>query len=149
ELLTGHRPYPTTNQPAHEIARLICEHEPTVPSAIVLKTTSADVPHSAGSSSVAPLSISSTRDGKPDTLRRRPAGDMDAILLTALQKDPRRRYSSVERFGEDIRRQLIGEPIVARPNTLGYRTKKFIRRHQVGVAACLLVAASLIGGMLA
>ena len=61
-------------------------------------------------------------------------GEIDNILLKALQKDPARRYSSVVELSEDIRRYLEGLPITARPDTAAYRAMKFLRRHRLGVA---------------
>lgn len=75
------------------------------------------------------------------------AGDLDTIVLMALRKEPERRYSSVEQFGEDIRRYLRGLPVIAREDTLAYRTSKFVRRHRVGVVAAGLVAASMVTGV--
>jgi hypothetical protein len=53
----------------------------------------------------------------------------------ALRKDPQRRYVSVEQFAEDIRRHQQNLPVLARKDTLGYRTSKFVTRHQAGLAA--------------
>jgi non-specific serine/threonine protein kinase/serine/threonine-protein kinase len=81
--------------------------------------------------------------------KRRLRGDLDNIVLKALRKEPALRYSSVEQFAEDIRRHLSGLPVTAMPDSIGYRVKKFLRRHQVGVAATALVVAALAGGVLA
>jgi tetratricopeptide (TPR) repeat protein len=72
------------------------------------------------------------------------SGDLDAIVLMALRKEPQRRYASAEHLAEDVRRYLEGQPVVARRGTVQYRVGKFIRRHRVGVAAALVVAAALI-----
>lgn len=147
ELLTGHRPYPIANQPIHEIARRICEDEPERPSTKISRIESIDVPDGGPAATITPESVSKTRDGKPERLRRRLRGDVDTIVLKALQKEPARRYASVEQFGEDIRRHLAGEPVAARPATAGYRTAKFVRRHKLGVSAATLLAVSLVGGI--
>ncbi len=149
ELLTGHRPYPIANQPIHEIARRICEDEPERPSTKISRIESIDVPDGGPAATLTPESVSRTRDGKPERLRRRLRGDVDTIVLKALQKEPERRYKSVEQFGEDIRRHLAGEPIAARRATAGYRAGKFIRRNKLGVTAVALVTLSLVGGMIA
>ena len=70
---------------------------------------------------ITPESISQTRDGSPEKLRRRLTGDMDNIVLKALRKEPQRRYTSVEQFSEDIRRYLIGLPVLAHKDSLLYR----------------------------
>ena len=73
--------------------------------------------------------------------------DCDAIVLTALRKEPERRYPSAEQLSEDIRRYLEGLPVKATPDSFGYRAGKFIRRHKAGVAASVLIAVSLVGGL--
>lgn len=69
------------------------------------------------------------------TLRRQLEGDLDNILLRALQKDPDRRYDSVAAFAQDIERHLQDLPVTARPDTRTYRARKFVKRHQGLVAA--------------
>jgi tetratricopeptide (TPR) repeat protein len=76
-------------------------------------------------------------------------GDLDVIVTKALQKDPARRYASVEQFSGDVRRHLEGLPIVARPDTLAYRGAKFIRRHLSGVIAVSVLFLALVGGIAA
>jgi tetratricopeptide (TPR) repeat protein/tRNA A-37 threonylcarbamoyl transferase component Bud32 len=73
--------------------------------------------------------------------------DLDHIVLMALRKEPERRYASAEQLGEDIRRFREGLPVRATPDSFGYRAGKFVRRHRAGVAASVLVAASLVGGL--
>jgi tetratricopeptide (TPR) repeat protein len=82
---------------------------------------------------------------KPKSLR----GDLDNIVLMAMRKEPSRRYASVGQFSEDIRRHLAGLPVVARKDTVTYRTSKFFNRHRIGVAAAALVLLSLVGGIVA
>jgi tetratricopeptide (TPR) repeat protein/tRNA A-37 threonylcarbamoyl transferase component Bud32 len=72
--------------------------------------------------------------------------DLDNIVLMALRKEPDRRYASAEQFSEDIHRHLEGLPVLASPDSFGYRAGKFVRRHKLGVAASALVAASLVVG---
>ena len=66
----------------------------------------------------------------------------------AMRKEPDRRYSSVDRLAEDLRRFLEGRPVLARQDSLRYRAGKFLRRRRVELAAAALVFASLLGGML-
>jgi tetratricopeptide (TPR) repeat protein len=80
---------------------------------------------------------------------RRLRGDLDNIVLKAMQKEPSRRYSSVVGLSEDIRRHLDGLPIVGRPDSTIYRTTKFVRRHWIGVAATAAVVVSLAIGVAA
>ncbi len=73
------------------------------------------------------------------------AGDLDTIVLRALDKDPERRYASAEQLGADIRRHLDGLPVLARPDTLTYRTEKFVRRHRFGVIASAAALVMVLG----
>ena len=73
---------------------------------------------------------------------RRLQGDLDTILLKALQSDPARRYMTVDDFAADIRRHLAGLPVHARPDTAAYRVSKFVTRHKAlvaGIAAVVVV----------
>jgi tetratricopeptide (TPR) repeat protein len=74
---------------------------------------------------------------------RRLRGDLDTIVLKAMQKDASRRYASAAELSEDIRRHLDGLPVTARPDTSLYRTAKFVRRHWIGVSATAAVVVSL------
>src|SRR5262245_56275287 len=67
--------------------------------------------------------------------------------MKALAKDPQRRYASVDQFSEDIRRHVEGLPVLARPDTFGYRTSKFIKRHKASVVAASLIFISLVAGI--
>jgi eukaryotic-like serine/threonine-protein kinase len=118
QLLTGQRPYRLPSTRLDEIVRTIC-----------------DTPAARPSTVAAP------------TITRRLRGDLDAIVLTALRKEPERRYASVAQLSEDVRLHLAGHPIVARADTWRYRLSKFVRRHRVAAAAAVLVAASLVGGL--
>lgn len=71
-------------------------------------------------------------------------GDLDNILAKMLEKEPADRYGSVGALADDLRRYLGNEPVQARPFTAGYRVRKFVRRHRVGVATALSIAAALI-----
>jgi serine/threonine-protein kinase len=76
-------------------------------------------------------------------------GDLDNVLLTALRREPDRRYGSVSALAGDFRRHVEGRPVTARPDTLSYRAGKFVRRNRLGVAAAALVVLSLVGGLVA
>ena len=75
--------------------------------------------------------------------------DLKAILQTALREEPSRRYSSVEKFADDIRRQLRGLPVSARRDTFSYRAVKFIQRKRYAAAFTLLLILTLFGGIAA
>ncbi len=85
--------------------------------------------------------------GDAGKLARRLAGDLDAICLRALEKDPARRYATVESLRDDIARHLEGRPVSARPPTRAYRVGKFVRRNALAVTAAAVLALSLAGGV--
>ncbi len=147
KLLTGHQPYRFTSGLPHEIIHVICTQDPEKPSTAISRTVqlpgvSADAPVT-----LSPEVVSRNRNDEPENLRRLLSGDLDAIALKAMQKDPRRRYESVDQFSEDIRRYLDGLPVIAQSDTVAYRTAKFIHRHKAGVAAAALISVALVGGM--
>ncbi len=76
------------------------------------------------------------------------SGDLDNILAMALRKEPARRYPSVREMAEDIERSLESRPVRARPDTLFYRSGKFVRRHRFSLAAGVVLALSLLGGVI-
>src|SRR6266568_6856022 len=80
-------------------------------------------------------------------LARQLSGDLDNILIRALETEPQRRYESAALFADDLRRYLLHEPIHARPQTWGYRALKFVRRNQGKVAAAAAVFLVLAGAL--
>ncbi len=82
-----------------------------------------------------------------DGLRQRLQGDLDVICLKALREEPEARYPSVEALLDDLHRHRTGLPVAARPASVGYRVRKFIGRHRVGVAAASAVVLALVGGL--
>lgn len=147
ELLTGHRPYRLKSRLLQEVIRVICEEEPERPSTAISRVE--ELLTMDGVVTVTPESVSKTREGQPDKLRRRLRGDLDNIVLMALRKEPHRRYSSAEQLSEDIRRSLEGQPVSARKDTLIYRGAKFVRRHKFGVTAAIAIALTLVAGIIA
>ena len=117
ELLTGQRACHIETQTPAEIERAICERE---------------VPRPSG---VAHASFGHRIDA-----------DLDNIVMMAMHKDRERRYPSVEQLADDLTRYLEGRPVRARQDSLGYRTRMFIRRHRLSIAAAALVVMSLIVG---
>jgi serine/threonine protein kinase len=146
ELLTGHRPYRLKSRVLHEISKAICDEQPTRPSSVVGETAEA-AGRNQEPARITPEQVSRVREGKPEQLKRRLSGDLDHILLHALSKEPRRRYSSVEQFNEDLRRHLQGLPVAARRDTVRYRAGKFVRRHRVGVLAATTMLLVLVCGI--
>jgi serine/threonine protein kinase len=71
-------------------------------------------------------------------------GDLDTIALTALRREPARRYASVDRLGDDVRRHLEQRPVLARADTGMYRTRKFLRRRRAMVITATVIAIGLL-----
>ena len=148
ELLTGRRPYRIRSSHPEEMEKAICEQEPERPSTAINRTETVSGSDGGAQTTLTPELVSKTREGQPDKLRRKLAGDLDNIVLMAMRKEAQRRYASVEQFSEDIRRHLEGLPVIARKDTFGYRTQKFIQRHKVaaavGTAFAIFIIASVI-----
>ena len=124
ELLVGRRPYEVRGALLSEIQTTICTTPPPTPSGHV------------------PPDL----DGAARR-RRQLVGDLDAILLQALRKEPERRYRSVAEFADELQRVLDGVPVRARRDAFGYRFGKFVRRRKFEVAAGVLLVVSLMGGI--
>jgi serine/threonine protein kinase len=137
KLLTGKFPYGPDVKSRAALQQAICEKEPLRPSSVVLTDTKSAIPQATQKIEVA----NESRDKARRRLKHKLAGDLDMIILMALRKEPPRRYISVEQFSEDVRRYLEGRPVIARSDTFGYRTAKFLRRNTAGVVA---VTAALI-----
>jgi tetratricopeptide (TPR) repeat protein len=90
--------------------------------------------------------VCETEPQKPSELRSLDQ-DLDNIVLKAMDKDPRRRYASVEQFSADAGRHLEGRPVQARTATLRYRASKFVRRNRTATVAAGLLAISLLAGL--
>jgi len=121
ELLAGARPYRIESAEPTAILRIVCEVEPPPPSAAATSVDRA----------------------------RLLQGDLDAIVLKALRKEPERRYTTVDHLEQDLRRHLDGHAVLARPDTVRYRTAKFVRRNRLAVAAAALALVALVGGFVA
>jgi serine/threonine protein kinase len=92
-------------------------------------------------------SIAEHRKTDPASLCKELKGDLDWIIMKAMEKDRTRRYESANGLTEDIQRYLNNEPIFARPPSTGYRLRKFLRRHKMGFAAAVLVGFALVIGV--
>jgi len=133
-LLTGQHPAgPGPHSPA-QLIRTIVDHEPQRASSAI-SSASADT--------------AANRGATPEKLRRQLHGDLDRIIAKAVRKNPAERYPSASAFADDLRRYLEHKPVLARPDSLRYRTAKFVRRNRLGVAlatiAFIAVAAGIAG----
>jgi len=139
ELLAGRRPYQIRTGAVRELHELVCEREPERPSTWAKRLPAPDEPEAPS-----PAEIASGRGTSPDRLQRVLAGDLDAIVMMALRKEPRRRYGSAELLAEDIERYLRGLPVIARHPSRAYYFGKFLRRHRTGTSLGAIAALSLI-----
>ncbi len=118
ELLAGAPPFGTRGQNIHELERAVLSGDPPLPSTVV-----------------------------PEPRRRAIRGDLDAIVIKALSREPEKRYDSAQALIDDVRRHLSNHPVLARRQTIAYRARRFGRRHRSGLAAAavvLLLAATYI-----
>ncbi|MGZ5021048.1 MAG: protein kinase domain-containing protein [Chthoniobacterales bacterium] len=122
EMLTDIAPhrFPTSTPTALQIEHVVCEEETARPSTVALD----------------------------HEMRRQLRGDLDTIVLRALAKVPERRYRGAGHFADDLRRYLENKPVHARPDTVGYRAGKFLRRNKKAAIAAGLILLSLgVGGV--
>ena len=156
EMLTGQRPYAFGERSMAEITRVVLEQTPVRPSAASRTTQLA-----AGSTATAlrpdavvdPGDAPSPGDAATPPLEPIPAsrlrGDLDAIVMQALRKEPERRYATASELGADLRRHLDHRPVLARGDSPGYLVGRFVRRHRAATAGALLVLLAIVGGALA
>ena len=137
-LLSGRHPIARNVQTPAELIRAILKEEPERPSEVV-----------AHSNNGLAESYSARRSSTPERLHRILRGDLDTIVAKAMKKDPSERYVSVTAFADDLRRYLANQPISARPDTVGYRTAKFIKRNSSVVILAAATAAASAAGLVA
>jgi eukaryotic-like serine/threonine-protein kinase len=133
KLLAGTGPFVIPSMRLTDIERAICEKDPPLPSHCV-NIDESDI-----------LGIAKARNTTAGRLRRTLGGDLDNIVLMAMRKEPERRYGSSQQMAGDIQRYLDGKPVIARRDTLSYRSAKFVGRHWLpvgaGVSAMFLILA--------
>jgi eukaryotic-like serine/threonine-protein kinase len=134
ELLTGRRPHRLAACSMHEIIQILSFEDPERPSiAITRPAVSEEDP-------ARPAEIARSRATTAERLRYRLQGDLDAICLMALRKEPGRRYSSAEQLGLDVARHLDRLPVQAHRGSHIYRLGKLIHRHRAASATLGAVA---------
>ena len=137
EAMTGETPFNTKtllSAGMEEIRRIIREVDPPKPSTR-LSGTKEEL-----------TTVAHERDTEPRRLCSQLTGDIDWIVMKALEKDRNRRYQTATGFAEDIGRFLNNEPVTASPPSAGYRTAKFVKRNKMTVIAAGLVLAALFIG---
>src|SRR5262249_1602687 len=123
ELLSGRLPFDLANRSAAEAEAIVIEQEPARPSAAAGRAGDGDRGASARTSEWA---------------------DLDVMCLTAMHKDPARRYRTVEAPVRDIDRFVAREPLEARPDAAGYRLRKFVVRNRRPLAAAAITLAAIV-----
>lgn len=139
ELLTGCTPFDsdTLKQVGFdEMRRMIREENPRRPSALV-STLNAK----------AMSTVTQNRQTDPAKLRKTLRGELDWVVLKALEKDRNRRYQSASDVADDVERFLVKQPIVARPPSAKYRLKKYAQRHASRLVPAAVVAGVLLAGL--
>ena len=141
ELLTGHTPFDAAELTAgglDAMRRIILEQEPARPSTRLSTLLAADL-----------TTVAGHRHAEPARLGTLLRGDLDWIVMKALEKDRTRRYETATDLAQDIQRHLDNEPVMARPPGRLYRFQKLFRRNKLGFAAGTAIVAALVVGLAA
>ena len=134
ELLVGCRPLVLLTRPGEDLARALEETEVPRPS-VRVRSLGDDAD-----------SVAHDRGATADSLRSQLRGDLDWIILKAMEKDRRRRYETAGALAMDIMRYLDDEPVLARPPSPTYRLGKFVRRNRAGVVAATVALVAILAG---
>jgi serine/threonine protein kinase/Tfp pilus assembly protein PilF len=132
ELVVGALPLDFSKVPLDQIPRRLRDEDAPRPSAKV---------RTLGEQS---STTAQNRGTDPAKLARQLRGDVDVITLKALEKDRSRRYATPWELAADLGRYLRNEPVSARPASAAYRTRKYVRRHRIGVAVAAALAVLLV-----
>ncbi|MDP9206684.1 MAG: tetratricopeptide repeat protein, partial [Gemmatimonadota bacterium] len=136
-LLTSRYPYDLVSSKQKDVALAVLEQAPVPPSVSVLRANGALVRNTPVTTPDQNATVPSTSVAK---LSRRLRGDLDSIVLKAVEKEPSRRYATAEQLESDVRRHLAGLPVLARAGSRSYYARKFIRRHRAAVAVAAALA---------
>jgi serine/threonine protein kinase/tetratricopeptide (TPR) repeat protein len=138
ELLTGTTPFDAERlrQAGYdEMRRIIREEEPPKPSTRFSTLGQAST------------TVSTQRKSDPKRLRQLFRGELDWMVMKALEKDRNRRYESASAFAADVQRYLHDDPVLACPPSASYRLRKFVRRHKGPVLAASVIVLLLVAGI--
>jgi serine/threonine protein kinase len=139
ELLTSRTPFDTgklLKLGLDEMRRTLRDQDPPPPSILLTTLTSENLSE-----------LSAQHNAEPARLISAVRGDLDWIVMKALEKDRRCRYDTVNGLAMDVQRYLDNEPVVARPPSQLYQLKKLLRRHRILFAAGVAVATALVLGL--
>jgi hypothetical protein len=137
EMLTGTTPLERQrlqDVDSDEMRRLIREEEPPRPSDRLSSTETLP-------------SLAACRKAEPAGLTKQLRGELDWIVMKALEKDHDRRYDTANAFALDVRRFLAGEPVLAVPPSAGYRLRKFARKHRAALSVAVTFVLLLVAGV--
>ncbi len=146
ELLTSHRPFETQSNNPLDAIRAFNQADPQKPSDAIFRVVEKPLPNGARHIVKNAIFVAALRDADPAKLLKRIQGDLDAITLRALRRNPAERYQSAAQLAEDVRNHLQHLPISAVPDSPAYRARLFTRRHPqqaIGAAAVLLLLLGL------
>jgi len=131
-LLAGQHPAGPGPHSAAQLIKTIMDQEPPRASGAITSTNS---------------DAAAARSATPEKLRRQLRGDLDRIIAKSIRKNPAERYPSVGAFADDLQRYLEHEPVLARPDSVGYRMAKFVRRNRVAVALAAIAFIAVTAGV--
>lgn len=138
KLLVGLHPFDVDNPTYRDLERMVLEQEPPVPATRFLNCSDNEMK----------ISVAGMRREDPAGLVKKVKGDLDAIVHSSLCKDPERRYLSLEMLIGDIERHQEVIPILARPDSYGYRLRKLFYRRRLLVSAISLVLIVFTAGII-
>lgn len=125
KLLTGRPPYNFSGKSTYEVETIIKDEDPLLPSMNI--------------------DDEAVEEAQQNKLKRKLQGDLDALILKAMRRQPAFRYNSVNDILDDLRRYISGRPLHARKDTIQYRSAKFWQRHKTSVVAAIIVAGITLG----
>ena len=137
KVLTGRLPGGLEKLSQLELMVAICQQDPAPPSVVVGRSESFE--SETGALHLVPGDVAADRDADPRALRKALHGDVDAIVLKALRKEPSQRYAGAAQLAADIRRHLSGLPVEARQGDRRYRLGKWAWRNRWALAGAGLV----------